>query len=107
MGAAALVGYGAAMPLLLMPAGAAVAQVTLYSLLLCSMAAAALLSRFPRQWLAAGAILFVMSDTLLIMRLGGHLVGGAGLHGALVWYLYYLGQFGIFIGVAGAEGRRA
>ncbi|MBC7519933.1 MAG: lysoplasmalogenase [Sandarakinorhabdus sp.] len=106
LGAAALLGYGAAMPLLLMPAGAAVAQVTLYSLLLCGMAAAALLSRFPRQWLAAGALLFVISDTLLIMRLGGHLVGGAGLHGALVWYFYYLGQFGIFVGVAGAAGRR-
>jgi uncharacterized membrane protein YhhN len=104
--AAALVGYGAVMPALVMPTGAAVGQITLYSILLCGMAAAASLSRFPRQWLALGALLFVISDTLLIMRLGGRLIGGAVLHGALVWYFYYLGQFGIFVGVAGAAGRR-
>jgi uncharacterized membrane protein YhhN len=102
--AAALLGYGAVMPTLVMPPGAAVGQVTLYSILLCGMAATALLSRFPRQWLALGALFFVISDTLLIMRMGGRLVGGAALHGALVWYFYYLGQLGIFIGVAG---RRA
>jgi uncharacterized membrane protein YhhN len=101
MRAAALVGYGLAMPWLVMPAGAALGQMTLYSFLLCTMAAAAWISRFPRQWTALGALLFVVSDTLLIMRLGGRIVGGPALHGALVWYFYYFGQLGIFIGVSG------
>lgn len=100
LAALALIVYGTAMPVLVMPVDAAVGRVTLYSLLLCTMAAAALLSRFPRRWLAAGALLFVVSDTLLIMRLGGRVVGTVALHDALVWYGYYLGQLGIFIGVA-------
>jgi uncharacterized membrane protein YhhN len=82
-----------------LPAGSDIGAVTLYAVLLCTMAAAALLSRYPRRWLVAGALLFVVSDTLLIMRMGGRLVGSDALHGALVWYSYYLGQLGIFVGV--------
>lgn len=95
-----LIGYGLAMPSLVMPAGAAVGTLMIYSVLLCGMAAAALLSRFPSQWTALGAILFVVSDTLLVMRMGGRLVGGNTLHGLMVWYFYYLGQLGIFVGVS-------
>jgi uncharacterized membrane protein YhhN len=95
----ALVVYGAFMPVIVMPDGADIRAVTLYAVLLCTMAAAALCSRYPRRWLVTGALLFVISDTLLIMRMGGRLLGSEALHGALVWYSYYLGQLGIFAGV--------
>lgn len=98
--AAAIIGYGLAMPSLVMPTGAPVGLLMLYSVLLCGMAAAAFISRFPRHWTALGALLFVVSDTLLVMRLGGRLLGGAMLHGLMVWYFYYFGQLGVFIGVS-------
>jgi uncharacterized membrane protein YhhN len=98
--AGGLAAYGLVMPWLVMPAGSAIAAPTVYSALLCTMAATALLSRFRRDRLALGALLFVVSDTLLIMRLGGRLVGGETLHGLLVWYSYYLAQLGLFLGVA-------
>ncbi len=101
--ALALIGYGLAMPMLVTPAGAPVGALMLYSVLLCGMATAALLSRFAPRWVGLGALLFVVSDTLLIMRLGGSLVGSAAVHGLLVWYSYYLGQFLIFFGIATAE----
>ena len=108
--AALLIIYGLAMPTLVTPAGTPVGAETLYSVLLCGMAAAMLLSRFawpPKAGPlgAAGALLFVLSDTFLIMRLGGTLVGGATVHGLIVWYSYYLGQLLIFLGVA--RGLRA
>jgi uncharacterized membrane protein YhhN len=97
--AAALVVYGSMMPWVVLPAGSDIAAMTLYALLLCTMAAAALLSRYPRRWLVTGALLFVISDTLLIMRMGERLVGSEALHGALVWYSYYAAQLLIFAGV--------
>lgn len=103
--AAVLILYGLAMPTLVTPAGTPVGAETLYSVLLCGMAAAMLLSRFAwpsKAWPlgATGALLFVLSDTFLIMRLGGTLLGGASVHGLIVWYSYYLGQLLIFLGVA-------
>ncbi|WP_188761966.1 lysoplasmalogenase [Sandarakinorhabdus glacialis] len=97
--AAALIGFGLAMPTLVLPAGQPVGALMLYSVLLCGMAAAAWISRFPRRWAAAGALLFVASDTFLVMRMGGTLVGGGFVHGLIVWYSYYLGQLMIFTGV--------
>jgi hypothetical protein len=103
--AALLILFGLAMPTLVTPAGTPVGAETLYAVLLCGMAAALLLSRFAQSsnavpLAAAGALLFVLSDTFLIMRLGGTLVGGATVHGLIVWYSYYLGQLLIFLGVA-------
>jgi uncharacterized membrane protein YhhN len=97
-GAAALIAYGVAMPWAVSPAGTSVGGLMLYSVLLCGMAAALLLSRLPRL-AVIGALLFVVSDTLLIMRLGGALVGPAFVHGLAVWYSYYAGQLLIFAGV--------
>jgi hypothetical protein len=102
LAAAALILFGLAMPTLVMPAGAAVGPLMLYSVLLCGMAAALNLSRFARPWAGIGALLFVVSDTFLIMRLGGTLWGGAVVHGLIVWFTYYFGQALIFIGVARA-----
>ncbi len=98
-GAAALIGYGLAMPWLVSPAGAPIGAAMLYSVLLCGMAAALLLSRLPRL-AAIGAALFVVSDTLLVMRLGGALIGPAFVHGLAVWYSYYAGQLLIFTGAS-------
>lgn len=106
LAALALIGWGLAMPGLVSPPGTPVGMVMFYSVLLCGMAAALLLSRFSRL-AVVGALLFVVSDTLLIMRLGGRLVGGEWLHGLLVWMSYYLGQFLIFVGVAAGLARRA
>lgn len=100
LAAAALVGYGLVMPTLVSPAGTPVGALMLYSVLLCGMTAALMLSRFSRVALA-GALLFVVSDTLLIMRLGGQLVGGEYVHGLMVWFTYYFGQLLIFLGVSG------
>jgi uncharacterized membrane protein YhhN len=99
LAALALIGWGLVMPTLVSPPGTPVGALMLYSVLLCGMAAALLLSRFPRL-AVVGALLFVVSDTLLIMRLGGRLVGGESVHGMLVWLTYYLGQLLVFIGVA-------
>jgi uncharacterized membrane protein YhhN len=96
--ALALIGWGLVMPTLVSPPGTPVGLLMLYSVLLCGMAATLLLSRFGRL-ATAGALLFVVSDTLLIMRLGGRLVGDADLHGLLVWLTYYFGQAMITIGV--------
>jgi len=97
--AAALILYGLMMPGLLTPAGIPSGLTTLYSVLLCGMAAACLISRYRAPWAGAGALLFVISDTLLIMRLGGTLIGGPFAHGLAVWYSYYAGQLLIFLGV--------
>lgn len=101
-----LIGWGLVMPALVSPPGTPVGALMLYSVLLCGMAAALLLSRFSRL-AVVGALLFVASDTLLIMRLGGSLVGGEWLHGLLVWFSYYIGQLAIFVGVAAGLPPRA
>ena len=103
---AALIGFGLAMPMLVLPDGQPVGALMLYSVLLCGMAAAAWISRFPRRWTAAGALLFVASDTFLVMRMGGTLVGGGFVHGLIVWYSYYAGQLMIFTGVRRGLDRR-
>jgi uncharacterized membrane protein YhhN len=101
----ALIGWGAVFPSLLLPAGERLLP-TLYALLLCTMAASALASRFPRPLLGLGALLFVVSDTLLIMRLGGHMIGPAFLHGLAVWGSYWAAQALIFAGIATSISRR-
>lgn len=98
LAAIGLIGWGLVMPTLVSPPGAAVGALMLYSVLLCGMAAALLLSRFAIL-ATAGAGLFIVSDTLLIMRLGGSLVADAETHGLLVWMTYYFGQALICIGV--------
>lgn len=98
LAAIGLVGWGLAMPALVSPPGTPVGALMLYSVLLCGMAAALLLSRFS-PLATIGALLFIVSDTLLIMRLGGSLIGDADTHGLLVWLTYYLGQAMICVGV--------
>lgn len=97
--AAGLILYGLAMPALVLPSGTPLGAVMLYAVLLCGMAAAAFISRFPLALTAAGALLFVVSDTFLVMRMGGRIIGTATGHDLIIWYAYYLGQLGIFAGI--------
>jgi len=96
--AALLLLFGLAMPPLLTPAGLPFGQTLLYAVLLTAMAASLWLSRFPRL-AALGAIAFVLSDTILVLRLGGGRLIGPTADGALVWAFYFGGQWLIALGV--------
>ena len=105
--AAVLVLYGLAMPPLLTPAGLPFGLAMLYAVLLTGMAASLWLSRFPRL-AALGALGFVLSDTILVYRMGGGRILGPDMDGALVWFFYFGGQWLITLGVArGLLGRQA
>ena len=95
---AALLLFGLAMPPLLTPAGLPFGQTLLYAVLLTAMAASLWLSRFPRL-AALGAIAFVLSDTILVLRLGGGRLIGPTADGAMVWAFYFGGQWLIALGV--------
>lgn len=69
----------------------------LYALLICTMAATAWTSRFSRLRTGVGAVMFVMSDALIMGRLAGL---DGWLLGAAIWGLYYGGQLLIFLGVS-------
>lgn len=72
----------------------------LYALALAAMAAFAWLSRFPRDRVALGALMFVASDLLIFAREGP--LAGAAWADPTVWYLYFFGQTWIFLGVTAA-----
>jgi len=97
--ALALLAFGAIMPALLLPPGdARLMPFTVYSLLLCGMAATAWLSRFPRALTGLGALMFVVSDALIAVRIG--LPAPPPVLSYAVWLLYYLGQLLIYRGVS-------
>lgn len=96
--AASLILYGLVMPPLLTPIGQPVGLTMVYAVLLTGMAASVWLSRFPRL-AALGAIAFVLSDTILVLRLGGGRLVGPMVDSALVWALYFGGQWLITLGV--------
>ncbi len=79
--------------------------IALYSLFLSTMAATALISRFPRGMVGLGALMFVASDLLIFGRLGG-LPHNLAV-GLAVWGLYYFGQMLICLGVASALETRS
>ena len=74
------------------------AQTTLYGAVVGAMAAAAWSSNFPRYRVGMGAVLFVISDLILVAQMGP-LMGWAG-EGFVVWYLYYAGVLLIATGIA-------
>lgn len=71
--------------------------VAIYALALGGMAAGAWASDFPRMRVAAGAMLFVISDLLIFAGLGP--LSGSPIPEYLVWPIYYLGQFLLAVGV--------
>ncbi|MFC3070708.1 lysoplasmalogenase [Phenylobacterium soli] len=84
-----------------LPADRAMAPgIALYATGLSCMAASAWLSRFPRGWVALGAVMFLVSDLLIFAR-SGPLAGQAWV-GIGVWTLYFGGQAMIALGVTRA-----
>lgn len=97
---------GSPVPLILVPLVVAAAWmlsgrdpgVALYSAFLATMAATALMSRFPRRTVGLGALMFVVSDLLIFARAGP--LPDTLASGLAVWGLYYGGQLLICMGVA-------
>lgn len=75
--------------------------VLVYGLALGGMVATAWISRFPRGWVGAGAMLFAASDLLIFARLGP--LAGSIVPTLLVWPLYVAAQAMIAYGVVRTE----
>jgi uncharacterized membrane protein YhhN len=103
LAALALVAYGIAMLSWLQPYfGDLRVTASIYNGIIIVMAILALIGRAPALALA-GALLFVISDSVLAVRLFTGWLGDAGW---VVWVTYYLGQAGIALGLAApADGR--
>ena len=90
----------------LLPADRAMAWPTaLYGLALGGMAACAWMSAFSRYRVGVGAVLFLISDLLIVAGMGPLM--GERLHQWLIWPLYYLGQLLICLGVVQRLRREA
>ena len=74
------------------------AAIAVYAMGLGAMTAAAWLSRFPRPLVAAGAIMFAVSDLLIFLRTGRPDLDVLPMALA-VWGLYFAGQTLIAVGV--------
>lgn len=83
---------------LLPPERAGAGLIALYALGLSIMAATAWLSRFPRPLVAAGAMMFAVSDLLIFLRTGRPALDILPM-GLAVWGLYFAGQALIAVGV--------
>ena len=68
-----------------------------YCLIAAAMTSMAWSSRFPRYRVGIGALLFVISDILIVGRMGT--LEASALPDLFVWPLYYFGQFLIATGV--------
>ncbi|MEA3010045.1 MAG: hypothetical protein QOJ91_1737 [Sphingomonadales bacterium] len=99
--AAMMLLVAAAVPFLLLEGRGEALPFTVYALLLGGMATSAWLSRFPRELVALGALLFLASDMLIALRMGSGLTG----LGAPIWLLYYVGQLLIFLGVTSSPSK--
>ena len=71
--------------------------VTVYAAALAGMVAAAQVSRFPRDWVGLGAVMFLASNLLLFARAGP--LAQAAWVVTPIWSLYFAGQALICIGV--------
>jgi len=67
----------------------------LYIFALTTMVSTAIMARFRQRWVAVGAILFLISDSLLAIH---KFKTPVPLRDYLVWITYYLGQCGIALG---------
>lgn len=71
--------------------------ITIYAALLFGMTVTAWLSRFPRALTGLGAVMFVVSDTLIFLR--GSVLSGSVAATVATWGLYFVGQLLIALGV--------
>jgi uncharacterized membrane protein YhhN len=102
----AVLAYSATLSTWIVPSAKGLAvPVVFYVCALTTMASTAILARFEQPWVAAGALLFVMSDSLLAINKFKAPVPARDL---LVGTTYYLGQCGIALGyLASARSARA
>lgn len=70
--------------------------VTAYLFVITAMGVTATLSRYSAAWVAAGAFLFIFSDSLIA---AGRFKDGIGAADHLIWPTYYIGQYLIAFGV--------
>jgi len=88
--------YSATLSAWIVPSvGALAVPVMLYICALTAMVCMAILARFRQPWVAVGAILFLISDSLLAVH---KFKTAVPLRDVLVWSTYYLGQCGIALG---------
>ncbi len=78
--------------------------VAVYMIVITAMAMTAVLAGFSCNWIFIGAILFVISDTLIALGRFKHLLTGLT-SGFLVWSTYYAAQYLITIGYFEVVGR--
>jgi uncharacterized membrane protein YhhN len=91
-----LVVYSAAFIMWLVPGlGNFMLPVLAYVLVITAMCMTAILARFSSSWVVAGAVLFLISDSMIG---AGRFREPAPLSNYLVWITYYLAQFFITIG---------
>ena len=101
-GAAMLIAVGVVLLIFLQPHfGDLRLPASLYNGIIILMAVLALLGRSPGLALA-GALLFVVSDTVLALRMFADMLPWGG---PVVWVTYYLGQAGIALGLADVKSR--
>lgn len=102
VGAGVLVVFGAVMLLYLQPHfGDLRVAASIYNGIILLMAILAVLGR-PPLLATIGALLFVVSDSVLAMRMFADLLPWGG---PVVWVTYYLGQAGIALGLAQPQRR--
>jgi uncharacterized membrane protein YhhN len=88
--------YSATLSVWIVPSvGALAVPVIVYICALTTMVCTAILARFRRPWVAVGAVLFLISDSLLAIH---KFKTPVPLRDYLVWITYYLGQCGIALG---------
>jgi uncharacterized membrane protein YhhN len=75
--------------------GGLIVPVAIYMCAITAMVVSAILARFSNPWIVVGAILFLISDSLLAVN---KFKTPVPYRDFLVWTTYYVGQYGIAIG---------
>jgi uncharacterized membrane protein YhhN len=102
LAAALVLLYSIAVSLWLLPAlGNLMVPVAIYMCAITAMVLSAILARFPNPWVAVGAILFLVSDSLLAVN---KFKTPVPYRDFFVWSTYYAGQYGIAIGFLRVRG---
>ena len=95
--------YSIAVSVWLLPSlGGLIVPVTIYMCTITAMVISAILARFENPWVAVGAILFLISDSLLAVN---KFKTPVPYRDFLVWSTYYAGQYGIAIGFLAAKSK--
>jgi uncharacterized membrane protein YhhN len=87
-----LVVYVLAMMAWILPVPGQSVAVAAYMIVLTAMVMAAVLAKADHCWIGTGAVLFLISDSLIALSTFKHIVEGR-LAGFLIWSTYYLAQY--------------